>query len=158
MCPSSRSQQVHVFQEWGSSRAGEWKADSGSSDEDVKSVFLGEEGAEPDGSLYWSLSILTVTYGHELRVMTKRIRSQILGGLLNRIAEISLRERVKSLVTREQLGLEPLLLRINRKQLRCLLGCHAQPGGRPGADLGHAGGTMSPGWPGNLLGWPQKSW
>lgn len=73
--------------------------------------------------------------------MTKRIRSQILGGLLNRIAEISLRERVKSLVTREQLGLEPLLLRINRKQLRCLLGRHAQPG----ADLGHAGGTMSPG-------------
>lgn len=31
-------------------------------------------------------------------------------------------------------------------------------GGGPGEDPGHAGGTISLGWPGNALGSPQKSW
>ncbi|KAA0705101.1 Solute carrier family 22 member 17 24p3 receptor [Triplophysa tibetana] len=35
---------------------------------------------------------------------------------------------------------------------------HVPPGGDPGEDLGHAGGTMSPGWPGNASVSPRKSW
>ena len=37
---------------------------------------------------------------------------------LRRVAVISLRDRVRSSVTRERLGVEPLLLRLERSQLR----------------------------------------
>uniref|UniRef100_A0A8C6NV79 Troponin T, slow skeletal muscle n=1 Tax=Nothobranchius furzeri TaxID=105023 RepID=A0A8C6NV79_NOTFU len=35
---------------------------------------------------------------------------------------------------------------------------HVQPGGDLKEDPGHAGGTMSHGWPGNALGFPRRSW
>ena len=61
-----------------------------------------------------------ITY--EVWVMTERIRSRIQAdemSFLRRVAGISLRDRVRSSVTRERLGVEPLLLCLERwSQLR----------------------------------------
>ncbi|KAI3356712.1 hypothetical protein L3Q82_003310 [Scortum barcoo] len=87
------------------------------------------------------------------------------------VAGRSLRDRVRSSVTREELGVEPLLLllRIERSQLRWLGHLFRMPpgrlprevfqacpigGGGLGEDQGHAGETMSLGWPGNASGSP----
>ncbi|KAI3358431.1 hypothetical protein L3Q82_014864 [Scortum barcoo] len=75
-------------------------------------------------SIYRSIYVPTLTYGHELWVMTERTRSLDTsgrnefppqGGWLPPL-EIG----VRSSVTREELGVEPLLLRIERSQLRWL--------------------------------------
>ncbi|KAK3526405.1 hypothetical protein QTP70_025434 [Hemibagrus guttatus] len=74
-------------------------------------------------SIYQSIYIPTLTYGHELWVMTERIRSRVQAAEMNflrRVAGRSLRDRVRSSVTREVLGVEPLLLHIKRGQLRWL--------------------------------------
>ncbi|KAK3548003.1 hypothetical protein QTP70_001912 [Hemibagrus guttatus] len=74
-------------------------------------------------SIYQSIYIPTLTYGHELLVMTERVRSRIQAAemsFLRRVAGCSLRDRVRSSVTREELGVEPLLLHIERGQLRWL--------------------------------------
>ena len=72
-------------------------------------------------SIYRSIFIPTLTYGHEGWVMTERTRSRIQAaemGFLRRVAGVSLRDRVRSLVIREGLGVEPLLLCVERSQLR----------------------------------------
>ncbi|KAK3515715.1 hypothetical protein QTP70_029929 [Hemibagrus guttatus] len=74
-------------------------------------------------SIYQSIYVPTLTYGQELWVMTERVRSQIQPAemsFLRRVAGRSLRDRVRSSVTREELGVEPLLLHIERGQLRWL--------------------------------------
>ncbi|KAK3528727.1 hypothetical protein QTP70_010164 [Hemibagrus guttatus] len=74
-------------------------------------------------SIYQSTYVPTLTYGHEVWVMTERIRSWIQVAemsFLCRVAGRSLRDRVRSSVTREELGAEPLLLHIERGQLRWL--------------------------------------
>ncbi|KAK3529813.1 hypothetical protein QTP86_006010 [Hemibagrus guttatus] len=74
-------------------------------------------------SIYQSIYAPTLTYGHELWVMTERVRSRIQAAemsFLRRVAGRSLRDRVRSSVTREELGVEPLLLHIERRQLRWL--------------------------------------
>ncbi|KAK3527587.1 hypothetical protein QTP86_026892, partial [Hemibagrus guttatus] len=74
-------------------------------------------------SIYQSIYVPTLTYGHELWVMTERVRSRIQTAemsFLRRVAGRSLRDRVRSSVTREELGVEPLLLHIERGQLRWL--------------------------------------
>ncbi|KAK3545223.1 hypothetical protein QTP70_002063 [Hemibagrus guttatus] len=84
-------------------------------------------------SIYQSIYALTLTYGHELWVMTERVRSQIQAAemsFLRRVAGRSLRDRVRSSVTREELGVEPLLLRIERGQLRWLGHLFRMPPGR----------------------------
>ena len=66
-------------------------------------------------SIYRSIYIPTLTYGHELWVMTESIRSRIQAAemsFLRRVVGRSLRDRVRSSVTREELGVEPLLLHI----------------------------------------------
>ncbi|KAK5859728.1 hypothetical protein PBY51_021260 [Eleginops maclovinus] len=53
--------------------------------------------------------------------MTERTKSRIQAaemGFLRRVAGISLRDEVRSSVIREGLGVEPLLLRVERSQLR----------------------------------------
>ena len=60
--------------------AWDWQADwcSGRSNADIVLVCHGEERAESeDKSLDRSVYVPTLTYGHKLWVMTKRIRSQI---------------------------------------------------------------------------------
>ncbi|KAK3565413.1 hypothetical protein QTP86_008018 [Hemibagrus guttatus] len=84
-------------------------------------------------SIYQSIYVATLTYGHELWVMTERVRSRIQAAemsFLRRVAGRSLRDRVRSSVTREELGVEPLLLHIERGQLRWLGHLFRMPPGR----------------------------
>ncbi|KAK3554945.1 hypothetical protein QTP86_001875 [Hemibagrus guttatus] len=84
-------------------------------------------------SIYQSIYVPTLTYGHELWVMNKRTRSQIQASkisFLRREVGHSLRDRVRSSVTREKLGVEPLLLHIERGQLRWLGHLFRMPPGR----------------------------
>ncbi|KAK3561732.1 hypothetical protein QTP86_012988 [Hemibagrus guttatus] len=83
--------------------------------------------------IYQSIYVPTLTYGHELWVMTERVRSRIQAAemsFLRRVAGRSLRDRVRSSVTREELGVEPLLLHIERGQLRWLGHLFRMPPGR----------------------------
>ncbi|KAK0152855.1 LINE-1 reverse transcriptase [Merluccius polli] len=64
-------------------------------------------------SIYQSIYIPALTYGHELWVMTERTRSRVQAAemsFLRRVAGLSLRDRVRSSVIREELGVDPLLL------------------------------------------------
>ncbi|KAK3542066.1 hypothetical protein QTP86_011367 [Hemibagrus guttatus] len=84
-------------------------------------------------SIYQSIYAPTLTYGHELWVITERVRSRIQAAemsFLRRVAGRSLRDRLRSSVTREELGVEPLLLRIERGQLRWLRHLFRMPPGR----------------------------
>ncbi|KAK3553558.1 hypothetical protein QTP70_004565 [Hemibagrus guttatus] len=84
-------------------------------------------------SIYQSIYAPTLTHGHELWVMTERIRSRIQAAemsFLRRVAGRSLRDRVRSSVIREELGVEPLLLHIKRGQLRWLGHLFLMPPGR----------------------------
>ncbi|KAK9541149.1 hypothetical protein VZT92_001216 [Zoarces viviparus] len=72
-------------------------------------------------SIYHSVYVPTLTYGHELWVVTERTRSWLQAAemsFLRRVAGLSLRDRVRSSVIRGELGVEPLLLRVERSQLR----------------------------------------
>ncbi|TWW80182.1 hypothetical protein D4764_10G0012120 [Takifugu flavidus] len=114
-------------------------------------------------SIYQSIFVPTLTYGHELWVMTKRTRSRVQAvemSFLRRVAGLSLRDRVRISAIREELGVEPLLLRVKRNQMRWLghlvrmlpgrlpVRCsgHIPPVGGPQEDPGHAGETMSLIW------------
>ncbi|KAK3530739.1 hypothetical protein QTP70_000755 [Hemibagrus guttatus] len=84
-------------------------------------------------SIYQSIYIPTLTYGHELWVMTERVGSRIQAAemsFLRRVAGRSLKDRVRSSITREELRLEPLLLHIERGQLRWLGHLFRMPPGR----------------------------
>ncbi len=84
-------------------------------------------------SIYRSIYVPTLTYGHELWVMTERTRSRIQAAemsFLRRVAGRSLRDRVRSSFTREELRVEPLLLHIKRGQLRWLGHLFRMPPGR----------------------------
>ncbi|KAK3559562.1 hypothetical protein QTP86_013728, partial [Hemibagrus guttatus] len=84
-------------------------------------------------SIYQSIYVPTLTYGHDLWVMTERVRSRIQAAkmsFLHRVAGRSLRDRVRSSVTREELGVELLLLHIERGQLRWLRHLFRMPPGR----------------------------
>ncbi|TWW80607.1 R2 Retrovirus-related Pol polyprotein from type I retrotransposable element [Takifugu flavidus] len=73
--------------------------------------------------IYRSIFVPTLTYGHELWVMTKRTRSRVQAAemsFLRRVARLSLRDRARSSAIREELGVEPLLLRVERSQMRWL--------------------------------------
>ena len=84
-------------------------------------------------SIYWSIYVPTLTYGHELWVGTERTRSRIQAakmGFLCRVSGLSLRDRVRSSIIWEGLGVEPLLLRIERSQMRWLGHLVRMPPGR----------------------------
>ena len=58
-------------------------------------------------SIYQSIYVPALTYGHELWVMTKRTRSRVQAAemsFLRRVAGLSLRDRVRSSAVREELG------------------------------------------------------
>ncbi|PWA21171.1 hypothetical protein CCH79_00009483 [Gambusia affinis] len=84
-------------------------------------------------SIYRSIYVPTLIYGHELWIMTERTRSRIQAaemGFLRRVAGLSLRDRVRSSVIREGLRVEPLLLHVERGQLRWLGHLVRMPPGR----------------------------
>uniref|UniRef100_A0A669C5T3 Reverse transcriptase domain-containing protein n=1 Tax=Oreochromis niloticus TaxID=8128 RepID=A0A669C5T3_ORENI len=84
-------------------------------------------------SIYWSIYVPTLTYGHELWVVTERTRLRIQAtemGFLRRVAGLSLGDRVRSSAIREGLRVEPLLLHIKRSQLRWFEHLTRMPPGR----------------------------
>ncbi|TWW59969.1 hypothetical protein D4764_05G0000590 [Takifugu flavidus] len=85
-------------------------------------------------SIYRSIFVPTLTYGHELWVMTKR---QDHG------------DRVRSSAIREELGVEPLLLRVERSQMRWLGHLVRMPPGRLPGEVFRAcpSGRRPPGRP-----------
>ncbi|KAI3372595.1 hypothetical protein L3Q82_023066, partial [Scortum barcoo] len=89
----------------------------------------GKIGALKLSIYHWSIYVPTLTYGHELWVMTKRTRS----------ADTSGRNEFPPLA-----GWLGAPLEIGEECSR-----HVPPGGGLGEDPGHAGETMSLGWPGN---------
>ncbi|KAK3572192.1 hypothetical protein QTP86_025596, partial [Hemibagrus guttatus] len=107
-------------------------------------------------SIYQSIYAPTLTYGHELWVLTERVRSWIQAAemsFLRRVAGRSLRDRVRNSVTREELGVEPLLLHIERGQLRWLGHLFRMPPGRLPAEVFRACPTGKRPW-----GRPRTRW
>jgi len=75
----------------------------------------------------------TLTYGHELWVVTERTRLRIQAaemGFLCRVSGLSLRDRVRSSVIWEGLGVGLLLLSIETSQMRWLGHLVRMPPGR----------------------------
>ena len=101
----------------------------------VVSVCHGEERAELKGESVPCMSLdlpvnlrsyphLSYSFGHDPNFMTERIRSWIQAAKMSflcRVAECSLRDRVRSFVTQEEPSVEPPLLHIERSQQRWLL-------------------------------------
>jgi len=84
-------------------------------------------------SIYPLIYVPNLTYGHELWVVTERTRSRIQVaemGFLRRESGLHLRDRVRSSVIREGLGVEPLLLCIDMSQMRWLRHLVRMPPGR----------------------------
>jgi len=74
-------------------------------------------------AVYRSIFIPTLTYGHELWVMTDRTRPRVQAAemrFLRRVVGRTLFDRVRNSATREELRVEPLLLEVERGQLRWL--------------------------------------
>ena len=99
-------------------------------------VRCGEEGAEPEGEALDlpAIYVPTLTYGHELWVVTERTRTRIQAAkmsFLRRVAGLSLRDKMRSSDIRRELGVEPLLLRVERSQLRWFTLTRMPPGRLP---------------------------
>ncbi|CAI5677887.1 unnamed protein product [Oreochromis niloticus] len=89
-------------------------------------------------SIYRSIYVPTLTYGHELWVVTERTRLRIQAAemsFLRRVAGLSLRDRLRSSAIWEGLRVEPLLLHIERNQLRWFGHLNRMPPGLKDCDL-----------------------
>ncbi|KAK0145481.1 putative uncharacterized transposon-derived protein F52C9.6 [Merluccius polli] len=98
-----------------------------------RSVVKRELSRKAKLSIYQSIFIPALTYGHELWVVTERTRLRVQAAkmiFLRRVAGLSLRDRVRSSVIREELGVDPLLLRVERSQMRWLGHLVRMPPGR----------------------------
>ena len=72
-------------------------------------------------SIFKAVFVPIFTYGHGSWVMTKRMRSQVQASemrFLRRIERVTLFNKVRSSKIRKSLNIEPLLLRIEKSQLR----------------------------------------
>ena len=72
-------------------------------------------------SIFKVVFVPILTYGHESWVMTERMRSHVQASemrFLRRIEGVTLFNKVRSSEIRKSLQIEPLLLRIERSQLR----------------------------------------
>ena len=103
-------------------------------------------------SVYRSIFVPTLTYGHEGWIMTDRTRSRIQAAemrFLRRVAGLSLRDRVRSSDIREGLKVESLLLRVERSQLRWVGHLNRMPSGRLPREVYQTGptGKRPPGRP-----------
>ena len=74
-------------------------------------------------SIFKTVFVPILTYCHDSWVMTERVRSQVQESemrFLQRIEGVTLFNKVRSSEIRKSLNIEPLLLRIERSQLRRL--------------------------------------
>ena len=72
-------------------------------------------------SIFKTAFVPILTYGHESWVMTERVRSRVQASemrFVRRIEGVTLFNKVRSCEIRKSLNIEPLLLRIERSQLR----------------------------------------
>ena len=72
-------------------------------------------------SIFRSVYVPILTYGHECWIMNEKVRSRVQAaemGFLRRISGLILLDKVKSADIRESLNIESLLLRLERSQLR----------------------------------------
>ena len=72
-------------------------------------------------SIFRSVYVPVLTYGHECWIMNEKVRSRVQAaemGFLRRISGLILLDKVKSADIRESLNIESLLLRLERSQLR----------------------------------------
>ena len=72
-------------------------------------------------SIFKAVFVPILTYGHESRVKTERMRSQVQASemrFLRRIEGVTLFSKERSSEIRKSLNIEPLLLQIERYQLR----------------------------------------
>jgi hypothetical protein len=72
-------------------------------------------------AVFRSMYIPTLTYGHENWVMTERMRSRVQAAemrFLRRVAGVKRIDKVRNSAIRETLNVEPLLLKIEKSQLR----------------------------------------
>ena len=72
-------------------------------------------------SIFRSVYVPILTYGHECWIMNEKVRSRVQAaemGFLRRISGLTLLDKVKSADIREFLNIEALLLRLERSQLR----------------------------------------
>ena len=72
-------------------------------------------------SIFRSVYVPILTYGHECWIMNEKVRSRVQAaemGFLRRISGLTLLDKVKSADIRESLNIESLLLRVERSQLR----------------------------------------
>ncbi|TWW67388.1 hypothetical protein D4764_02G0004290 [Takifugu flavidus] len=95
-------------------------------------------------SIYRSIYVPILTFGHQHWVMTERMRSWIQAAemsFLRRVAGLSLRDRVRSSDIREELGVEPLLLHIERSHLGWLGHLARMPSGRLPLEVFRTGPT-----------------
>ena len=72
-------------------------------------------------SIFRSVYVPILTYGHECWIMNEKVRSRVQAaemGFLRRISGLILLDKVKSADIRESLNIESLLLRLEKSQLR----------------------------------------
>ena len=72
-------------------------------------------------SIFKTVFVPILTYGHESLIMTERVRSQVQApemSFLRRIEGVTLFNKVRSSEIRISLNIEPLLLRTEKSQLR----------------------------------------
>ena len=72
-------------------------------------------------SVFKTIYVPILTYGHESWVMTEKVRSQVQASemrFLRRIEGVTLLDKVRSSEIRKSLNVDPLLFRIKRSQLR----------------------------------------
>ena len=72
-------------------------------------------------SIFRSVYVPILTYGHECWIMNEKVRSRVQAaemGFLRRISGLTLLDKGKSANIRESLDIESLLLRLERSQLR----------------------------------------
>ena len=84
-------------------------------------------------SIFKAMFVPILTYGHESWVMTERMRSQVQRSemmFLRRIEGVTLFNKVRSSEIRKSLNIEPLLLRIERSQLRWFGHCRQNASGK----------------------------
>ena len=87
-----------------------------------RSVVLKRENAQKQSFLFFrSVFVPILTYGHKCWVMTERVRSRVqTAEMLNlrKVRGLSLLDKIKNTNIRQSLNIKPLLLRIERSQLR----------------------------------------
>src|SRR5699024_7990194 len=71
-------------------------------------------------SIYRSLFKSTLTYGLETWILTEETRSRVQVAEMRKVVGVTRRDRIRNSQIREELGVSPLILEVERGQLRWL--------------------------------------